>query len=176
MFREINIDELSMNPYTMFSDEWAALSEGNENDGYNAMTIAWGTIGALWEKYSHNNRLPIITVYVRSGRYTKEMLDRHDTFSVAFLGKENRKILGYLGSHSGRREDKYIYAGITPIFDENTVYPSESRLVFICKKVYQNPILEEGFLDKELIDFNYPNHDFHEMYVGRIEKVLVRED
>ena len=78
--------------------------------------------------------------------------------------------------HSGKSEDKYKNAGITPIFAENTVYPSESKIVFICKKIYQNPIREEGFIDKELIDFNYPEHDFHEMYVGRIEKVLVRED
>ena len=32
------------------------------------------------------------------------------------------------------------------------------------------------YMDKELIDFNYPERDFHEMYVGEIVKVLVSDN
>ena len=37
-------------------------------------------------------------------------------------------------------------------------------------------MLESGFLYQDTIDANYPQHDFHTMYVGKIEKVLVRDD
>lgn len=173
MLVEKKITEWNQNPYTLFANDWAALSTGNEQDGVNAMTIAWGTIGALWEKDSHSNRLPVLTVFVRPNRYTDIRMKTDDYFSVAVL--EDKKILGYLGSHSGREADKYKGAGITPVFDGNTVYPKEAKLVFLCRKLYQAPLAEEGFCDEKLVDFNYPARDFHTMYVGQIEKILMEE-
>ena len=35
---------------------------------------------------------------------------------------------------------------------------------------------KDGFLYQDTIDANYPQRDFHTMYVGKIEKVLVRDD
>ncbi len=175
MFVEKNISEFNLNPYTLFAEKWAALSVGNKEDGFNAMTIAWGTTGALWEKTSHSNRLPVMTVYVRPKRYTNTLMKKEEYFSVAVFNDKDKKILGYLGSHSGKTENKYEGAGITPVFEENTVYPEEAEIIFICKKVYSSLLDEEGFQDKELIEFNYPNRDFHKMYVGQIEKILVKE-
>ena len=34
---------------------------------------------------------------------------------------------------------------------------------------------EDGFVDRDLVEFNYPKRDFHTMYIGEIVKVLVRE-
>ncbi|MDO4962171.1 MAG: hypothetical protein Q4E57_10060 [Eubacteriales bacterium] len=34
----------------------------------------------------------------------------------------------------------------------------------------------EGFFDKELIDFNYPEGDFHTMYIGEIIQVFCKEE
>ena len=45
-----------------------------------------------------------------------------------------------------------------------------------CKKLYQSELQESGFLYQDTIDANYPQRDFHTMYVGKIEKVLVRDD
>ena len=59
---------------------------------------------------------------------------------------------------------------------EDTVYFEEAKLVLICKKLYQSELQESGFLYQETIDQNYPQRDFHTMYVGKIEKVLVRDD
>lgn len=78
-----------------------------------------------------------------------------------------------MGSHSGRDEDKAANAGLTPIFAEETTYFAEASMVFICRKLYHAPLQETGFVDKHLIDENYPLKDFHEMYIGEIIKVLV---
>ena len=48
--------------------------------------------------------------------------------------------------------------------------------MLVCKKLYQSELQESGFLYQETLDANYPQHDFHTMYVGKIEKVLVRDD
>ncbi len=78
--------------------------------------------------------------------------------------------------HSGRNGDKIEKSGLTPVFADGTIYFAEADMVFICRRLYQSTLLERGFSDKELIDFNYPERDFHEMYVGEILKVLVKDN
>ena len=42
MFKEMNPRELTLNPLSIFGDDWLALTAGNETHGYNTMCIAWG--------------------------------------------------------------------------------------------------------------------------------------
>lgn len=172
-FEELSISELKVSP-DAFGRDWMALAVGNGNS-YNAMTIAWGNIGSLWDKYDTNRHeiFPTATVYVRPQRYTKEFMDRESLFTICWFGKnEGRHALAYLGSHSGRDEDKVRNAGLTPVFDRGTVYFQEAKLVIICRKLYHARLVEEGFVDRKIVEKNYPQRDFHEMYVGEIIKVL----
>ena len=174
--REVSVKEHNINPFMAFSNEWMALTVGNEKDGFNSMTIAWGHLGALWERERHTNRLPTAVCYVRPGRYTKVFMDKEEYFTLSCFDKKYKKALAYLGTHSGRDEDKVKNAGLTPVFADETVYFAEAKVVYVCRKIYQAPIQKEGFIDKDLINFNYPNQDFHEMYVGEIVKILVRTE
>ena len=176
MYKENSVKDLKLNPMTLFGEDWMALTAGNEERGYNTMCIAWGHMGSLWERDSHANRLPTVTCFVRPQRYTKEFMDQEDLFTLSHFPSSMKKALGYIGSHSGRDGDKARDAGLTPVFDQDTTYFEEADMVLICRKLYQAPFLEEGFTDKSLIDFNYPKKDFHEMYIGEILKVLVREE
>ncbi len=97
-------------------------------------------------------------------------------FTLSHFAPEQKKALGYLGSHSGRNGDKIEKSGLTPVFADGTIYFAEADMVFICRRLYQSTLLKRGFSDKELIDFNYPERDFHEMYVGEIFKVLVKDN
>ena len=70
------------------------------DDRVNTMTIGWGKIGVEWGK-------PIFIAYVRDSRYTRRLLDESGEFTVNIpLNAENREILGYCGSKSGRDTDK----------------------------------------------------------------------
>ena len=151
----------------MFADDWPLLSAGNGTSGYNTMTIAWGHIGAVWNKGT-------ITVYVRPQRYTKAFVDDNELFTVSVLPARYKDELAYFGRVSGRDEDKVQKAGITPIFDQDTVYFEEAELVFICRKIYQEQVKEEGFLAKSLCDQVYPEKDFHTMYIGEIVDILTK--
>ena len=175
MFTEISPNEIILNPVTAFGREWMLLAAGNENRGCNAMTIAWGQFGALWELKSHTNRLPAATCYVRPSRYTKTFMDTEPYFTLSSFSQKYRKALGYMGSYSGRDGDKIHAAGLTAVYDYGTVFFDEAETVYICRKLYHAPLVPEGFVDRELIPFNYPEEDFHEMYVGEIVKVLRKE-
>ena len=53
--KEISWKDLKLNPMTAFGSEWFALAAGNEKDGCNAMTIAWGHLGAIWDRPSSSD-------------------------------------------------------------------------------------------------------------------------
>ena len=167
-FKKVEKEDLQLNPVMMFADDWPLLAAGDKENGYNTMTIAWGHIGAVWNK-------PAITIYVRPQRYTKEFTDRNELFTVSVLPSSYKDALTYLGKTSGRDEDKVLKVGITPVFDRDTTYFEESELVFICRKLYQAQIKEEGFLEQFIIDEMYPEKDFHTMYIGEIVEILTKD-
>lgn len=81
-----------------------------------------------------------------------------------------------MGSHSGKNGNKVKEAGLNPIELENTVGFEEAEMIFVCKKIYQQRLVEEGFIEKSIVKENFPEKDFHETYVGEILKILVRDD
>lgn len=170
--REISYKELQFNPMSLIADEWLLISAGSKESGYNTMTASWGHIGNIW---GHGESGATAIVYIRPQRYTKEFVDREDYFTLSVLDEKYRKELAWLGAHSGREGDKFAATGLTPAFVDGTTYVAESKLVFVCKKLYHAPLLEEGFVDPAIVAGSYPDKDFHEMYVGRIVKVLVED-
>lgn len=169
--KEIEISAVNFNPVSMIADEWMLITAGTEGS-FNTMTASWGHIGSIW---GHGKRSATVCIYVRPQRYTKEFVDREDLFTLCVFPEEYKKALGYLGSHSGRDEDKVAKVGLTPVFADGTTYFAEAKLVLVCRKLYRAPILETGFLDKDLMEEVYPKRDFHDMYIGEILKAYVKE-
>ena len=77
-FREIKPEELDFNPFQKIGKQWMLITAGNES-GYNTMTASWGGAGVMWGK-------PSVTAYIRPQRYTKEFVDREETFTLSFYG------------------------------------------------------------------------------------------
>lgn len=169
--KEIDVSQLSINPMTMIAKEWMLLTAGTKESGYNTMTCSWGHLGSIW---GHGGGCPTAICYVRPQRYTKEFIDREEYYTLTFF-PGYKKELAYLGSHSGRDGDKIAAAGLTPVFGEGYTYFEEAKLVLVCKKLYRAPLIEEGFLHQEVVEQNYPQRDFHDMYIGEIVKILVEE-
>ena len=165
--KEIAFSQLNMNPYEKIGREWMLCTAGGEGD-YNTMTCSWGHLGCLWN-------LPTAVCYVRPQRYTKDFIDREEKYTLCFFSEEYKKALGYLGTKSGRDEDKVAAVGLTPGHEDGCTYFAEASLVLICRTLYQAPLTEESFRDKEVMDKTYPDRDFHDLYIGHIEKVLVSE-
>lgn len=158
-----NIRELKENPVKIISDDWALLSAGSAGQ-WNGMTVSWGGIGELWGK-------DVVFVFVRPQRYTKEFIDANEYFTLSFFDGEYKQALRICGRKSGRDCDKMQLAGFTGVFDGETVYPAEARLVIKCKKIAVQRLDPSGFLDPT-IEENYASGDYHYVYVGEIQEIL----
>ncbi len=169
--REIDVKELQLNPMTLIAKEWMLITAGTKERGYNTMTASWGHLGSIW---GHGGGKPTSVIFVRPQRYTKQFVDREELYTLCFFPEEYKKHLGYLGSHSGRDEDKVAKVGLTPAFSEGYTYFEEASLVLVCRKLYRAPVVEEGFLDKAVMEACYPERDFHDLYIGEIVKVLAK--
>ena len=166
-FREITPEELDFNPFQKIGKQWMLIAAGDEK-GFNMMTASWGGAGVMWGK-------PAATVYIRPQRYTKEFVDREETFTMSFFKEEYRNSLKICGSTSGRDCDKIKEAGLTPYFTDAAVGFEEAEIILVCRKMYTDMIKSEFFIDKESEEKWYPQKDYHMMYIAEIEKVLVKE-
>lgn len=164
MFKEINAKDIKDNFIKTIADEWALISVGTK-DKYNMMTASWGFAGEMWV-------YDCIAAVIRPQRYTMELVDKNDYFTLSFYG-DNKAIHKVCGSKSGRDTDKTAETGLTPVFDGDAVYFNEARLVIICKKLYVQQMKEECFTDKEPL--RWYDNDLHNIVIGKIEKVLVKE-
>ena len=65
MFKQININELKVNPFNLIGKEWLLISATDGNK-CNTMTASWGGLGVIWNKN-------VATVYIRPQRYTETL-------------------------------------------------------------------------------------------------------
>jgi len=134
-------------------------------DGWNTMTASWGAMGELWFK-------PVVFTFLRPQRYTLEFVEKQPLFTLSFFDAKHRPALNFCGTNSGRDCDKAAGAGLTPFAtDGGSVAFEEARLVMECRKMYFQDITPDHFLVPE-IEENYPNQDYHRMFVGEVLRVL----
>lgn len=164
---ELPVKDYKIKPFKTFSKDWG-LATAVKDGAVNTMTIRFATIGTLW-------RRNVVTVYVRPQRYTREFLDSSEYFSVTLFPEEYRKTLLYLGKTSGRDEDKISKSGLTLEYQEGIPYFKEAGTTILAKKIYQSDVLPENFIDPGILPSEYPNKDYHRVYVGEIVSILEKE-
>lgn len=160
----VSLDSLSFNPFTKIGKEWMLITSGNESEA-NTMTASWGGMGVMWGKN-------VVYIVVRNTRYTKEFIDKSETFSLTFLSEEYRSALNYLGTVSGRNENKIEKSGLHLAYENRVPYLAEGTFVLTCKKMSATPITPEHFLDDTLEETWYKDGNLHTLYIGEITNVL----
>lgn len=166
MMKEISAEQFTGNVFDRIGKQWMLISAGDA-ENVNAMTASWGGMGVLWNKN-------VVYIFVRPQRYTKSLLDSHDHFAISFYPENMKKMLGYMGKASGANEDKIAHEQLHVIHDL-APYFEEAQCSLICRKLYTQELDPTGFIDSEIDRQNYPEKDYHIVYVGEIEKVLVKE-
>ncbi|MBN3034156.1 MAG: flavin reductase family protein [Bacteroidales bacterium] len=150
----------------LISRQWMLLTAGSPAY-FNCMTASWGGLGHLW---SQN----VLFAFVRPQRFTYHFMENSALFTASFFHEEYRNILTYCGTRSGREADKIGETGLMPFeLDGGGMGYQQAWLIMKCRKIYFQDIDPGKFLDK-LIGRNYPEKDYHRMYIGRIEQSLVR--
>lgn len=166
-FKEIRPEDFNYSPFKLIGKDWMLITA--EKDGKaNTMTASWGGLGVMWNKN-------VAYVVIRPQRYTKEFVDSADSFSLTFFNNSFKEILSYLGTKSGRDEDKIKKSNLTLIHDNNIPYFEEANIAIFCKKLFAQEYNPESFIDKEINKQCYPNSDHHTLYIGEITKILVKE-
>lgn len=138
-------------------------------DTVNTMTIGWGKIGMEWNK-------PVFIAYVRETRFTKEMLEKNDEFTVNIpMGEVDNHIIGYCGRTSGRDTNKIKDMNLTLVESEMVSVPGilELPLTLECKVIYQQK-QDLSAMHPQIIERFYPEvdetgfRDYHIAYYGEI--------
>ncbi|MCR5273151.1 MAG: flavin reductase [Lachnospiraceae bacterium] len=167
-FQPYPIELFEFNPFNRFGKDWALLSAGNR-EKTNALTVKCGGVGVLWEKN-------VCYVFVRQSKYTKELIDNGDNFSLTFFDPSMKKsVLKYMMMASGRDEDKIKAAGLNVDYsDADIPYIDSGNLVFLCRKLSATYIDPEDILEDDILKDQYDDKDYHTMYVGEILQILAR--
>lgn len=161
--RPIDPASLSVKIHNLFANQWLLLAAGDfQLKRYNAMTIAWGSLGTMWNK-------PCALIVVRPQRYTRIFLEEFNTFTLSAFRPAFREALQVLGSKSGRDGNKIATSGLTPTASTAVGAPSfaEAELVIECRKAYWQDMDPKGFA-APWVAANYPGKDYHRIYFGEI--------
>ncbi len=167
MFIKTDPKALDFNPFRAIGDQWMLITAANDGK-VNTMTASWGGAGVLWNKN-------VVTCYVRPQRYTRQFTDASEYFSVSFLPEQYRRQLVYCGRVSGRDEDKIAGSGLTLCGDYEAPFFEEADTALICRKIYVGELKPEGIQYPEMDKANYPEKDYHIVYIGEITAALVRQ-
>lgn len=160
----------------------AAMKKGillttKAGDQVNTMTIGWGTMGIEWGR-------PIFTAFVRESRYTRELLDQSQEFTISIpTSAIDPQVLVYCGRHSGRDVNKILEQKLTLVEPDVVAAPGikELPLTIECKVLYRQLQDLEG-VPQEILDRYYPaftadgQPDRHYAYYGEIQKAYLIED
>jgi len=166
-FKEIKPVEITDNPIQLIGREWMLVTAGTP-EHFNTMTASWGGMGELWFR-------PVCFCFIRPQRYTYEFMEENAAFTLSFFDEKHKPQLNFCGSRSGRESNKAQECGFTPVTAANgSVFFEEARLVLECSKLYFQDLDPANFLDESIMK-NYPQNDFHRMYVGEITRVLTAE-
>ncbi|MCD7898695.1 MAG: flavin reductase [Bacteroides sp.] len=164
--------ELTDNVIELIGKEWMLITAGDKSS-YNMMTASWGGMGFIWQK-------PSTFIFVRSHRYTYQFLQREESFTISFLGEQNRKALTICGSKSGRDTDKVNETGLTPIETPSRLMSfEEARMIIECKKMFVQELninnLREPY-KQQIIKDAYTKEDIqHQQFISEIKNIWLKK-
>lgn len=159
------LKDLNVDIFKLFDENWALLTAGTPED-FNTMTVSWGSLGTIWCEHDHGNCYA--TMYVKPSRYTFNYMEKSDYYTVSFFPKSARRDLAYLGSHSGRDEDKLAATSLTPVEKPHgTMGFKEATLTLVCHKLYSDAFKREG-IPADIVEKYYNGEPVHHFYIGEI--------
>ena len=128
----------------------------------NIMTIGWANIGRIWTK-------PIMMVAVKKSRFTFDIIDKANSFTINIPITDMRKVLTFCGTKSGRDFDKFKECNLTFVPAQKVETPIIEiwGYYFECKIVCKNEINPE-YLAKKYRKSYYSDEDYHILYFGEI--------
>jgi flavin reductase (DIM6/NTAB) family NADH-FMN oxidoreductase RutF len=137
------------------------------------MTGSGGGLGLLFKK-------PTTWCLLRADRYTLELIQKNQTYTISYFPDEYKKQVLFLGSKSGRDSNKMKEVELTSVqTPSGNISFKEARLIFECKLTQiTTPNLNDYYTQeaKDWIKEAYKQESDYRRYVfGEITHVWVKK-
>ncbi len=131
-------------------------------DKTNTMTIGWGSIGYIW-------KMPIFMVMVRPSRFTHQLLESNNEFTVSIPSPALSSALGICGTKSGKDLDKIAAAGLTLQNGRQVSVPVIGNCLqhYECRVVFKQDMTDKE-LNSQIKTAFYSAGDYHTLYFAEI--------
>ncbi|HZL08356.1 MAG TPA: flavin reductase [Prolixibacteraceae bacterium] len=171
-FKQISPEEISDNVFTLVGKDIYAVTAGKP-DHYNSMVGSGGGFGILMRK-------PIVWGGFRTDRYTLELIQKEQTYTLTFFPEEYKKQLLFLGSKSGRDSEKMKEVELTPVqTPSGDMSYKEARLIIECGLMQITTPNPNDFYSQHAKDFineAYNDENDYRKYVfGEITHVWIKK-
>ncbi len=165
-YKKIAPENIPGNIYKMLSQDWMLITAGND-EKFNMMTASWGGLGNLYQK-------PVAFCFINPSRYTYQLMEKNDTYTLTFYNESSREALKVCGSQSGKNTDKVKASGLTPLTTPsgNKAF-KEAWLIIECKKMVAQSLNPEA-LKEEALKQEWEGKAMHKMYIGEIVNVWMK--
>lgn len=165
-YKQLSPDKIPGNIIKMLNEDWMLITAGTDAK-FNMMTASWGGLGVLYGK-------PMAVCFINPARYTYQLMETNETYTLTFYTEAYREALRYCGSNSGRDKDKVKGSGLTPVTTPSGSKAfSEAWLIIECRKLVGQSLRHEALFD-EKVKNDWAGKQLHKMYIGEIINVWVK--
>ena len=172
LFKQISPEEICDNVFTLVGKVFPDITAGKE-DHYNSMIGSGGGLGLLFKK-------PTTWCILRADRYTLELIQKEQTYTMSYFPDEYKKQVLFLGSKSGRDSEKMKEVELTGVqTPSGDMSFKEARLIIECKLTALTTVNPNDYYSQEAKDFikeAYKEANVYRKFVfGEITHVWIKK-
>ncbi|MDR2650749.1 MAG: flavin reductase [Prevotellaceae bacterium] len=172
LFKQISPEEINDDVFTLAGKVLPVITAG-KSEHYNSMTGSGGGFGMLFRK-------PVTWCIFRTDRYTLELIQKEQTYTVSYFPDEYKKQILFLGSKSGRNSEKMKEVELTSVqIPSGNMSFKEARLIIECKLTQiTTPNIDDFYIqeDKDYLNEAYKEASNYRKYVfGEITSVWIKK-
>lgn len=172
LFDTIDVKNIREDIFTLIGEDYGILTAGTPQK-FNSMVTSWGGWGIIFGK-------PGIFHFLRSNRYTLELMREQKTYTVSFFDSEFKADIMPFGMKSGRDSDKMKETRLTSVLtpDGNPTY-KEAKIILECRLAEITSVAPTDFYNEEdrkfVNDAYKETGDWHKIVLSHITKAWIKK-
>jgi flavin reductase (DIM6/NTAB) family NADH-FMN oxidoreductase RutF len=157
--KDVNEEEIAQRAMQQIQQGAFLVVQAQERK--NLMTIGWAMFGFVWRRST-------MMVAVRKSRFTHNLIEETDSFTVSVPTGNMEKEIDFCGSKSGRDLDKFQECCLATTKANKVSSPilKIPGYHYECRIIYKTP-MDPKWMAKDLGPI-YPEPDYHTLYFGEI--------